>query len=502
MFKRFCRDTSGNIAIITALTTGVLLTGVGIAVDYGSMTREHNRLQAAVDTAILAAAANADAKDGEIKKIVKNVVSENYDGKVTKKGKDSKVKLVVDVDDDTISVQASTTYVPALMGMFGYKKMPIQVTSGAPRGQIPPINIALVVDTTDSMAGSNMADLQLAARELIDALDDSDSDVHMSLVPYGQYVNIGMSRAGADWLDTSMTFRSKAPGTYEKNHYSGGTSPTCTGTGVMIPTYTVVDGVQTQTGEYEQQNCTGGTPGTLTHTTTETYAGQDWTLEFNGCVGSRANPQDTVPAADSSSRIPAAMDPVQHRWVDYGTTGGAWSDMDAGHKDRIRCGQEITPLTSDLDRIEDAIDTLVAEGETYLPSGLLWGWRTLTPEAPLRQAAKRPADAFDVMIFMTDGQNSTIKDGEYHRKAGMNYDGARAGLATSATICEGAKLDGIEIYTVAYNVANAGLGSETTDMLAACASSGSHAFTPDTRSQLVEDFRNISRSLSEVRLTF
>ena len=62
-------------------------------------------------------------------------------------------------------------------------------------------------------------------------------------------------------------------------------------------------------------------------------------------------------------------------------------------------------------------DVLVAQGETYLPSGLIWGWRVLSPTAPFTKveaSANQPASTISsyhnprwrkIMVLMTDGEH-------------------------------------------------------------------------------------------------
>src|ERR1700759_3905080 len=55
LIKRFRRDTRANIAVIFAIATVPILTAVGCATDYSMAARMKTKLQAAADTASLAA---------------------------------------------------------------------------------------------------------------------------------------------------------------------------------------------------------------------------------------------------------------------------------------------------------------------------------------------------------------------------------------------------------------------------------------------------------------
>ena len=56
MFKRFLRNTDGNVLLTSALSIPVLLVGAGISIDMAELYRAKTSYQAAVDAAALAAA--------------------------------------------------------------------------------------------------------------------------------------------------------------------------------------------------------------------------------------------------------------------------------------------------------------------------------------------------------------------------------------------------------------------------------------------------------------
>ena len=504
MLKRYLSDSSGNIAIITAITLGVMIMGVGVAVDYSGSTSEYAKLQTALDTAVLAAATDSENDDAYVKSIVENTIRENF--VPTKPGDLESLKIDVTVSDDDIAASVSLDYSTSIMGMFGRPTMPLTVQSGGPRGDIPRVNIALVVDTTESMAGNNMADLQTAVSELIDSLQDSGADIHMSLVPYGQYVNVGLNMENAGWVDASKTSNTDGEAkTIQVPNIVGGTPPICILEGPPEPIYENLDGVLVETGEFTTPclEWQPGTPGVEDGTTPTDVFAFEQEFEFNGCMGSRPAPDNLRPEANAADPIPAAMFMTQWRMrAPDGSTTDWTVPLDTDHR-RTRCGQRITPLTGNLNRIRNRTNGLTTNGQTYLPAGLIWGWRVLDPTTPYRHAARRPG-AKSVMIFMTDGENSSFKDREYHRPLTdpTNIAQAESGLTLGSKLCEAIKADGIDLYTVAYNMQGGLLGGQTATMLSACASSTSYAFTPDNRAELIESFESITANLAEVRLEY
>jgi len=121
--------------------------------------------------------------------------------------------------------------------------------------------------------------------------------------------------------------------------------------------------------------------------------------------------------------------------------------------------------------MKSLIAGLATSGETYLPSGLLWGWRALTPVAPFTEAASSPDNTTSIMIFMTDGFNTLSQDDEYH-------DGHQRedGFVVAQDICKNINDDKIDVYTVAYNLPNVDEADDTRRLLKQCASDLSKNF--------------------------
>jgi len=157
----------------------------------------------------------------------------------------------------------------------------------------------------------------------------------------------------------------------------------------------------------------------------------------------------------------------------------------------VTCGAEIQPLTSNMSDAKNAINSMKAEGWTYIPSGLAWGWRVLTAGAPFEGAVKS-ADTDKVMILMTDGKNTRSISGVSHDTA----NGDQANKLTK-TMCEDIKNDDVIIYTIAYELNDA----PTKNLLRKCASTNSNFFDASDAGQLKDAFKSITNNLSNLRLT-
>lgn len=480
MLKKYLLNTSGNFGIMFAMCATALVMGIGVAVDYAGMTSQRSKLQNYIDAAVLAAV-TADTKDiAELQKIVdERIALLNVDG--------WEINAPVRFDGDDVVIDAQSNYDAVLMGpalkLLGNDtngKMKVGTSTAAPTITQEALNIALVLDTTNSMSGDNIDGLKLAADDLLDDLRAFGENVNVSIVPFGQYVNI-TSQRGQNWLDLSQEgiVDSYINEAVEKNNVI--TPGVCTPTGNIIPggpKYT--DGVIVGTHpDKEEQSCTDNVYGPTTTEYRTYYRNHRW----KGCAGSRGD-GDNIKADYAGVKIPGAME------VYY--TG------DLTHIGKsANCGVEMMPLNNDFTKMKNVIGSLTTSGDTYLPSGLLWGWRSLTPSAPFTEAASTPAGTKTVMIFMTDGFNTLSQDGVYH-------DGweRENGLVIAKDICKNIKKDKIEVYTVAYNMPTIADANETRNLLKKCATHPSKSYEARDADQLKATFRKIIDSLGTVRLKY
>jgi len=479
MLKKYLLNTSGNFGIMFALVSTLLIMGVGVAIDWAGMTKQRAILQNYIDAAILAAV-TADTDDlDELQKIVDSHISHlNIEGWT--------INAPVRFDGDDIVIDAQTSYDTMLMGaaakLLGSsdkEQMSIGASTASPLLQDIPINVALVVDTTDSMEGANMNALREAGQALLEDLDLMEGNVRVSFVPFGQYVNIKFAE-NETWLDVSQDGMTEFVNNEPFTKKDKLTDDVCTPTGRIIPGKVKKrDGVVIgQNPDYEEMSCTGATYGP------EYTAYRNYQIDYawHGCAGSRDN-GDNDKAAYDGEKIPGVMEITK--------------SGDVNETKWARCGEEMVPLTDDIGGIIDVVNNLETEGNTYLPSGLMWGWRALTPEAPLTEAASNLPDTGSVMIFMTDGFNTKSQ-------SGIRHDGSEqdSGVTLGATLCENIKNSGIHMYTVAYDMPTIADADATKSMLRNCASDASSSYTPDNAAQLKSDFKEIGRDLRKVRLKY
>ncbi len=467
MLKRYLNNTSGQLAIMFSMLAGLLIIGMGVAIDTTGVTSQKSSLQNYADSAVLAAVTSGETDIIKLQAVVDTIIAnQNIDGWA--------ITATVRIVNETIIVDASTVYDTAIMGMAGYERIPVNVTTASPQIKATPINLALVLDTTDSMAGTNIADLQRAVEKLLEDLDISDADIRVALVPFGEYVNI-QSQNGAPWLDTSLDGTST--NTVENyDSFPVITPGVCTPTGAMLPGAPIYqDGVIIgYKPDYAEQSCTATVYGPAVPMLANVTTDYIW----HGCAGSRTAPLNIDPAF-GGTQIPGAMQVIRN-----GTT-----------KINAFCGQELIPLTDDLDSVDDAVKNLMTSGNTYIPTGLMWGWRVLDPAVPFTEVSTTMGDGVNAILLMTDGANTRAQNGVHH-----NSGSGATGVTLSSTICEAIKTDGIQIFTVGYQLP--GSASATNTMLENCASNPAYSFDASNAQQLKKAFEDIGASLKNVRLSY
>jgi len=201
---------------------------------------------------------------------------------------------------------------------------------------------------------------------------------------------------------------------------------------------------------------------------TESWMGPT-TAAWAGCVGSRAYPNNTEDS-NYSTLIPGL--------------------------DGVACPQPIMPMTSDKDAVNAAINAMTANGYTYIPAGLVWGWRALSDQAPFSEgvtkAVLQQKDGMKALILLTDGENTKAPTYPAH-----DSDDRTLADTLTTQLCDAVKADGIVLYTIAFDVSDALIR----DLLETCGTTPAHFFEPTTASELADAFDEIAMSLRNLSLS-
>lgn len=163
--------------------------------------------------------------------------------------------------------------------------------------------------------------------------------------------------------------------------------------------------------------------------------------------------------------------------------------------DRSGCTVRTTVLdmTTVQSEVKNAIDMLSPSGKTNIPSGLMWAWKLLTPEAPLTKSAPMPELSAKgrkkVMVLTTDG-------GSFGNHADTPYGNGTHTDSLTAQLCQDIKDEGVVVYTILLNVADPGIAS----LLRDCASAPEYSFAASGSTELSAAFDTIGVSLTGLRL--
>lgn len=213
----------------------------------------------------------------------------------------------------------------------------------------------------------------------------------------------------------------------------------------------------------------------------------------------------------------------------------------------------ITPLTDvtnadGLAKIKAAIDLMAPNGNTNVPEGMAWGWRTVSSTEPFTEGRPETERGNDkVVIVLTDGENtySTVSSDPAGNKStyagygytGVGYNGTAVtrlfgGTSSAigqfnysssnytaalneqmATLCNNAKAANIMVMTVALDMSTTDAGDKSAmDALKTCSSDSRFRKDPTdpskpaklfwnaTGATLSDNFKEIANELSNLRV--
>ena len=512
--RDFRRDENGNFAIMFSLIVGVMILGVAVAIEITTATNIKAKLASSVDMAVLTAAVS-DEKNR--KKIARSSFEANY---ALETDQTLESFELTTPSADRVRVEAVLKYKSAFSKILGRDSINISASAVSTLPQLNSLDVALVLDRTGSMAGANLSNLKTAATNFLSDVEDKNGDVRVSVVPFADYVNIGLDYAGEAWLDLPI---SNASGSNAQCSMQDASNSTCFDpnfppvncqTGM---TTQVTDNGTTQTTtittitDNNDGSCTvdtrivevspAGVSDTTQTTTTSGPSSQvstNWghvtqTVSGNYCTYS------PDPSEDSGNEVEeCSVDHIVGNW--YGCVGSrsagnnikaAYDGMKIPPAMELTCGQPISPLSSNIESATNRVLDLTASGSTYIPAGLMWGWRSLDPAQPLESDVDE--DRNKLIILMTDGQNTVSQSGSFH----SGGDHLKANALTDELCTEIKKTD-IKIATVSYSKGSR--DSATTQLLKNCASSSELYFEPKNAKTLTKAFEDAIKSAEFVRL--
>jgi hypothetical protein len=205
--------------------------------------------------------------------------------------------------------------------------------------------------------------------------------------------------------------------------------------------------------------------------------------------------------------------------------------------------QTLMRLSSDKTTVVNKIASLVEGGNTNIHDGTMWGWRTISPNAPFADgSAYNAVNNRKIMIVMSDGENywasspRTVGGSTYQALGYYSYNGAgnmrlsdgsaggdnhrdllKAAAPNNATnfqslsrnaqdeltkqACANAKAAGIEIFSIGFSTPTDPIDAQGLALLKGCATNDDHYYKAENASDLNAAFSSIGNGLGRLRLS-
>lgn len=520
LMRRFERDERG----ITAILFGIMFTGIlmaaAMAVDYTRAVTEQTRQQAALDAAVLAASSRLGKPDQDTSgpALARLFFAENL-----RRGSDAAITNInFNSVNGEISATSSSALSTTLMKAFGHDHMDVGAASSVVRGDSK-LEIAMVLDNSGSMAGTYIADLKTAAKNLTAAVFagvEGTDKVKVGVVPFAASVNVGNVYRNASWMDGGAVSSIHSENfDMTKSRFD------------LFDQLNVSWGgcVEQRPGALDTDDTppTSGNPDSLfvpmfapdepddSNASAAGYSnyGNDYISDFGGTC-----PAPNQVCVSYNKKTGAckqwAPEPIPVATAQARTCKYSGATVSGSGPNYMCTTKSLLPLTQTKATVDAKIDSIAAGGNTNIGEGTMWGWRVLSPDLPFTEG--RPYSETDnrkIMIVMTDGQNTysatNNPNKSYYGAAGYAAKGRLGTTYTSSAYttkmddkfiaaCTHAKAAGITIYTIAFRLES---DPDTQQLLTSCANSPDNFYAASDGSTLIQAFQNIGKELSQLRVS-
>jgi len=527
MLKRFFNDQRGNVAMMFAAAAIPVIGATGAVVDYTFSYQQRAVAQSALDAAALSANKLIGLMpESKIKEEARKFFLANTAGKLSEQPE-------IDARISSGSVELTTTLdvKTDFMGLFGIDSLEYDLKALSVAGDAT-YEVVMVLDNSGSMAGSKIASLQTAAEDLTKVLfevnhsNPKPDPIKIGVVPFAASVDVGAGYAKASWIDRDA----KAP--YHTENFDKPVGRL--GLFDEIQNVKWQGCVETRPAPYDvtDDTPTASKPATLfvpmfapdgadTGGYANNYLADDGgacSFATAGSGGGGSGGGASGGGASGGGTSIADLTDEQRQALTCKYDG---VNLVGEHQNGVRFGPNINctavdlqPLTTNRGMIESTLARMKADGMTNIHSGVMWGWRLLSPDEPFAEGRSYDDDEnHKIMIVMTDGQNTYTSYNNFNRSmyGAFGYI-AKDHLGTTSSTnwqvidkmnektlaaCTNAKFDGkILIYTVAFQVRD----QATLNMLQDCATRPEMAFRSDSNGELITTFRQIAQEISMLRL--
>jgi hypothetical protein len=325
--------------------------------------------------------------------------------------------------------------------------------------------------------------LKAAALELVgDLMKDSNVNVQIGVVPYNTYVTTGVINPTPSWILPVPRFVATRCTVFST-----------TGCTPKVRFDCLIDGVMTRDGCFNQ--------------TCPCLKTEDVNAVWEGVVSIRSVLPPINIANDFVNKYTEQyLDTIKNLPTLPSTTIPVYPGMNGIMAPATSGPIKIRPLPSDEAAVRSTISALSTLGETFIPSGLIWGWNILDPNEPYvarTQNQLKDIGGRKVMVLMTDGINSNsprLFDGGVLANGNTTIplpwrDGSKSN-ALITQICNNIKADNIEIYTVLFDVSDPDIRTR----LKNCATEEKMSFNADKKEDLLAAFREIGNQRTYLKI--
>ena len=505
----FLTARGGNVAMMFGLFLFPLVLAAGATIDINRLQTAKGQVESSLDAATLYVARQTSlstdvARSEAAKKFF--VANINVNGLVID-------KINVKKTGDTYAASFEGSLPTTFLGAVGVKTLDLTQGAKVKLGEAS-FEIALALDTTGSMEGEKLTELKKAAKQLVTDLDAAFTDANklkFSVVPFATYVNVGPDKDSTTWMDTNAdssvhgaNFSISSLNRFDLFDHLGVAWSGCVESRPMP--YDVTD---------DKANGVDG----------DTYFVPVFHPDETDDTSNYANTYLT-----DSTTSGSLLDDIRHvgkYGIDPSTGATPWSpvSMTPNYKyysdtmtpigPNFNCGtRPITPLTTSRTTVQDEIEALVAEGSTNMTEGVMWAWRTLTPEAPYKEGANKK-HVRKVIVLLSDGNNhvnekSDDRGSEYfsygylaENRLGINAGSTQDDIYTAMDdrmkkACENIKNGGVEVYTIRLDLAG---DARSQTLLKNCASDDDHFLDVPSPTDLKTAFSQIAQDIMMLHIS-
>lgn len=462
---KYLRGTLGVTAVWFSMAVPVVVGSVGLSVDIGQAYLVRERLSRAVDAAALAAAAMSSEDPLLVEQKVNDFIEANYPedrvGFTT--------NIEVETTSETVLVTAWASFNPAFGSILGNDKVEIKVESEVTK-EVKAIEVVLVMDVTGSMStNNNIATLRTAAKNFINTMFTRVSDrdmIKIGLVPFSSSVNVGPYGLG-----------------------------------------------QTLTGS-AYDSAFVNNPSNLSYSATNTN-------QWFGCIIEGTAPNTTDPYPDDIEDHEGPWEMYRYCRTRTGAAIPGCNTTRSGSRapytytvqqnQNYNCPRTpVMPLTNDQNGLLASIDTLRAEGNTYINNGLTWGLRLISPEFPFTEGEPwNSQDWKKAIILMTDGVSTMHSYYSIYGPTRRNASGSNPAVAGHnldandlddriLDVCEDLRDKDVLVYTITFDQ---GVNAATKRLFEECATQPSMWYDAPTQAKLIEVYQTIAKELANIHLS-